>query len=61
MRVGRGADTPHHKVHLVTKCYTSPRNWTDSLERLRQREMDVRFGAWNVRIDGRTISEWILR
>jgi hypothetical protein len=24
--------TDHRKIHRVTKCYTGPRTWTDSLE-----------------------------
>jgi hypothetical protein len=31
------------------KCYTGPRNWTDSLERPRQQKMDIRFGSWKVK------------
>jgi len=35
--VGKGLETPYHKrEQLVTKCYTGPRIWTDSLERPRQ-------------------------
>jgi hypothetical protein len=32
------------KKQLVMKCYTGPRNWMDSLERPRKRNIDVIFG-----------------
>jgi hypothetical protein len=48
--VGRRATNLHHKNKLVTKNLTEPRTWTDSLDkRLKQRNMDMRFGMWNVR------------
>jgi hypothetical protein len=49
--VGRGANNPLTvKNKFVTKSYTKPRNWTDSLdERPKRRTMDMRFGTWNVR------------
>jgi hypothetical protein len=37
------------RKQLVTNCYTGPRTRTDSLERPRQRKMDMGFGTWNVR------------
>jgi len=46
--VGRGAKTPECKKQLVTKCYTEPRNWTDSLERFEQTKIDMRFETRNV-------------
>jgi hypothetical protein len=36
------------KKQLVTKCYTGPRDWMESLERPKQRKMDVRLRTWNV-------------
>jgi len=45
--VGRDVTTHRKKEQLVTKCYTGLRTWTDSLERRRQRKMDMRFGTWN--------------
>jgi hypothetical protein len=38
--VGEGLATPHRKKASVAKCYTGPRNWTDSLERPRHRWED---------------------
>jgi len=46
--------SPHLKKQLVTKCCTGPR--TNSLERLRQQKMNMRFGTWNVSILYRTSS-----
>jgi hypothetical protein len=38
------------KNKLVTKTFTKPRTWTDSLEkRPKRKKMDMRFGTWNVR------------
>jgi hypothetical protein len=38
------------KGHIVTKCFTRPWTWTDSLnKRAKVRKMDIRFGTWNVR------------
>jgi hypothetical protein len=39
------------KNQLVTKYYTRPRSWMDSLERPRQRKMDMKFGTG----DGRSL------
>ena len=36
------------KIKGVQKRHTGPRNWTENLERPRQRKMDMRFGTWNV-------------
>jgi len=48
--LGEGIATPHRKIkEAVTKYYTEPRAWTDSLERPRQRKVAVRFGTWTVR------------
>jgi hypothetical protein len=48
--LGVGLTTPHRKKQTVTKSYTKPRSWTDSLdERSKERNMDVTFGTWNVR------------
>jgi hypothetical protein len=50
--LGEGLTIPYckkNKDKLVTKCYTELRNWTDSLERPRQRKMDMRFRTSNVR------------
>jgi hypothetical protein len=48
--VGRGATTIHHKNTLVTKNVTEPRTWTDSLDkRHKLRNIDMRFGTWNIR------------
>jgi hypothetical protein len=40
-----GLTTPHRKNQHVTKRYTGPRTCTDSLERPRQRKMNVTFGT----------------
>jgi hypothetical protein len=38
--IGMGPATPQHKKKpLVTKCYTGPRTWTDSVERLKLTKM----------------------
>jgi hypothetical protein len=37
------------KKRLFTKCYTGLQTWAGSLERPRQRKMDMKFGIWNVR------------
>jgi hypothetical protein len=42
--VGRRAYT-HPKNNFVTKYYTGPQTWMDSLEKSKQRKMDMRFGA----------------
>jgi hypothetical protein len=45
-----GLTTLHHKNKLVTKNLTELRTWTDSLDkRPKLRNMDMRFGTWNVR------------
>jgi hypothetical protein len=45
-----GLTTLHHKIKLVTRNLTEPRTWTDSLDkRPKLRNMDMRFGTWNVR------------
>jgi hypothetical protein len=45
-----GLTTLHHKNKLVMKNLTEPRAWTDSLDkRPKLRDMDMRFGTWNVR------------
>jgi hypothetical protein len=48
------------KEKSITKCYTGPRNWTDSLERPRQRKMEGRDHLEEVGVDGNIILEWIL-
>jgi hypothetical protein len=46
--VGHWPGTLHHK--LVSKNLTEPQTWTDSLDkRPKLRNMDMRFGTWNVR------------
>jgi hypothetical protein len=41
--------TPHRKNKLVTK-FKEPGAWTDSLEKQpKRRNMDMRFGTWNIR------------
>jgi hypothetical protein len=49
--VGRGANNPSpKKKKFVTKTSKAPRTWTDSLDkRPKQRNMNMRFGLWNVR------------
>jgi hypothetical protein len=38
------------KNKFVTKCHKGPWTWTDFLEKLfKLRNMDMRFGTWNVR------------
>jgi hypothetical protein len=45
-----GLTTPHRKNKLVTKIYTKPRTWLDSLDdRPKRRNVAMRFGTWNVR------------
>jgi hypothetical protein len=42
--------TLHPKKMLVTKSSKEPHTWTDSLDkRPKRRNMDMRFGLWNVR------------
>jgi len=45
---GRGATTPLQN-QLLMKCYTDRQTWTCSLERPRQRKMDMKFVTWDVR------------
>jgi hypothetical protein len=48
--LGVGLTTLHHKNKLVTKNLTVPRTWTDYLDkRPKLRNMNMRFGTWNVR------------
>jgi hypothetical protein len=48
--LGVGLTTLHRKNKLVSKNLTEPRTWTDSLDkRSKLRNMDMRFGTWNVR------------
>jgi hypothetical protein len=48
--LGEGLTTPRReKKELVTKFYMEPRNWTDPLERPKQRKIGTRFGTWNVK------------
>jgi hypothetical protein len=45
-----GLTTLHHKNKLVVKNLTEPRTGMDSLDkRPKLRNMDMRFGMWNVR------------
>jgi hypothetical protein len=45
-----GLTTVHRKNTFVTKSQTETRTWTDSLDRRpKRRNMDMRFGLWNVR------------
>jgi hypothetical protein len=49
--VGRGGNNHLNvKSKLVTKRISEPRTWTDSLDnRPKRRDMDMRFGTWNIR------------
>jgi hypothetical protein len=47
--LARGYQLLTVKTNLLTKCYTGPRIWTDSLERPGQRKIDMRFKTCNVR------------
>jgi hypothetical protein len=49
--VGRGANNPSQQQNIfVTTISKEPRTWTDSLDnRPKLRNMDRRFGLWNVR------------
>jgi hypothetical protein len=49
--VGRGANNPSpQKNKFVTKRINEPRTWTDFLDKGPiQRNMDMRFGTWNIR------------
>jgi hypothetical protein len=45
-----GLTTSHRKNEIVTKIHTEPLTWTDSLDKQpTRRNMDMRFGTWNVR------------
>jgi hypothetical protein len=44
--VGREGKTTHHKTSLLTKCHKGARTWTNSLERLKIKKMDMRFGTY---------------
>jgi hypothetical protein len=45
-----GLTTLHLKNEFVTKHEIGPRTWTDSLdEKPNRRNMDMRFGLWNVK------------
>ena len=48
MGLVEGLTTPHRKKETVTKSLDKPRNRTDSLERPRQTNKDMRIGTWNV-------------
>jgi len=43
--LGEGLTNPRFENRIVTKCYTEPWKWTDSLERPRQRKMNTVFGT----------------
>jgi hypothetical protein len=46
LELGGGLTTPHlKKKQRVTKCYTVHRTRVNSLERLKQRNMDMSFGT----------------
>jgi hypothetical protein len=45
---GEKLTNPHRKKKLVTKCYTGPPTWRDSLERPIQWKMDMKFDTQNV-------------
>jgi len=48
--VGLEAKKSHRKKKsYFTEFYTGPRNWTDTLERPRQRKVDVSFWTWEFR------------
>jgi exonuclease III len=48
--LGVGLTTPHLKNKFVKKRINNPRIWTDFLDKgPRQRNMDMRFGTWNIR------------
>jgi hypothetical protein len=45
-----GITALHRKNKFDTKTTIEPQTWTDSLDRqLKRRNMDIRFGLWNVR------------
>jgi hypothetical protein len=46
--LGMGLTTLLHKK-LVTKRFTEPQTWTDSLDKCPKGcKMDMRFGTWNI-------------
>jgi hypothetical protein len=48
--LGVGLTTPHSKMKLVTKHLTEPQTLKNSLDkRPKRRNMDIRFGTWNIR------------
>jgi hypothetical protein len=45
-----GLTTLHHKNKLVKKTSKEPRTWKDFLDkRFKLRNMEMRFGTWNVK------------
>jgi hypothetical protein len=46
-----GLKTPHHKkIALFQKHLTKPQTWKDYWDKqLKLRNMDMRFGTWNIR------------
>jgi hypothetical protein len=45
-----GLTNLHRKKQHVTKRHTEPRTWRDSLDkRPKRRNVDMRFGTWNIR------------
>jgi hypothetical protein len=49
--LGVGLTTLHRIMKLVKKRINEPRTWTDYLDkRPKRRNMDMRFGTWNIRI-----------
>jgi hypothetical protein len=49
--MGEGLTTVRHKKQPVMKYHAVPRNWTEYLERPRQRKMD-KFGSGQVPVAG---------
>jgi hypothetical protein len=48
--LGVGLTTPHRKKYPVTNNLHKPRTWSDSLDKQPTlRNMDMRFGLWNIR------------
>jgi hypothetical protein len=45
---GLGLTTLRRKNQYVRKCHTGSWTWTDSLERPKQRKMDMRFGTCKI-------------
>jgi hypothetical protein len=47
--VGHRGNSLTVKCSLLTKQFTDPRTWTDSLDKWpKQQNMDMRFGRWDV-------------